>query len=74
MGGFSFFVFLNPWASIVNFGIVFRLGKDFLFKFSLAGSDYECKIRRQCAHNDLTMPCYFLKLDQEISQLVLLQS
>ena len=37
MGGFSFFVLLNPWASIVKFWIVFCLGKDFLFKSILAG-------------------------------------
>ena len=37
VGGFSFFVFLNPWASIVKFWIVFCLGKDFLFKSNLAG-------------------------------------
>ena len=37
MGEFSFFVFMNPWASIVDFWIAFCLGKDFLFKSSLAG-------------------------------------
>ena len=39
MGGFSFFVFLNPWALIVKFLIVFYLGKGFLFKSSLAGCE-----------------------------------
>ena len=39
VGGFSFFVFLNSWASIVMFLIVFYLGKNFLFKSILAGCD-----------------------------------
>ena len=37
VGGFSFFVFLNPWTLVVKFWIVVCLGKDFLVKSSLVG-------------------------------------
>ena len=35
--GFSFFVFLNPWASMMNIWIVYCLGNNFLFNSILAG-------------------------------------
>ena len=39
MGGFSFLVFLNPWASILKFLMVFCFGNHFLFKSILAGCE-----------------------------------
>ena len=35
--GFSFFLFLNLWASTLNIWIVFCLGSNFLFEFILTG-------------------------------------
>ena len=37
MGGFSFLVFLNPWASILKFSMVFCFCNHFLFKSILVG-------------------------------------
>ena len=39
VGGFSFFVFLNPWASIVKDMRVWCIAPDFLFKSIWARCD-----------------------------------
>ena len=45
MGGFSFLVFLNPWASILKFWMVFCFGYHFLFNSILAGCVYSKQIK-----------------------------
>ena len=58
VGGFSFFVFLNPWASILKLWMVFCFGNYFLFKSILAGCGIEIRLQYAITHSEEQNNCF----------------